>query len=838
MEGKNKALDLMGVTRAKEISKDKLNLALNSFSGNALEALKEAMIKRGLNPPESFDTSGRLVRFSGDPEKPKKKNSWYVIHSFDQGLIASFGDWRLGIHEVGWKSFNEGGLNKEQRATLKRTIKRQRELLRKEQIQKQKEAKSRAEDIYSEADECKGHPYLESKGVNPCNGLKTIGETLIVPAYDESGTLWTVQRIFRENGAFQKRFLTGGRTKGCFFPIGFNLNENKPIDVFLICEGLTTGLTLFEETGYPVVVAFYSNNLSAVSKALSDLYPHSLLVVCADNDRNTPGNPGEKHGREAAEQAQALFVMPTFLDDESKGTDFNDLAQEESPNAVRLQVKKALSREAIEKLLINLDELSADQKIKASARVLGVSRTTLRDVIKRAYKNEESLKDDFEALEPWPDAVDGLALLDEIRSILKRQMYLPEYADVAIPLWICFTYCFDKSAIMPILGIKSPEKRCGKTKLLDILNGLVFKPLPSSNISAAAIYRVTEKHSPTFLIDEADTFLEGNNELRGLINAGHKRTGGFVWRTNPNTMEPERFSVWCPKSLAKIGDFPETIEDRSIIVLLHRKPSSIKLEKLPLDFFENMQDLRRKLLKWTMDIELNMEPEMPDVGNDRALDNWAPLISIADNAGGEWPELARKAMIALEGSKDEQGIGELLLSDIRNIFKKKDADRISSQELTEELNKLLERPWGDMRRGKGINPSILAKRLKQFGIGSRTIRIGSSKTQKGYLLSDFEEIFIRYLPSEQNVTTSQSTNDGGYSPISKSHTRKDVTAQSVTQEKKNNECDVWCRHTKDDVTPPNSPETCMDSGMLRCDVSKPLSREKNIESEEEVEEWF
>src|SRR5438876_7196416 len=167
-------------------------------------------------------------------------------------------------------------------------------------------------------------------------------------------------------------------------------------------------------------------------------------------------------------------------------------------------------------------------------------------------------------LEPWPEPVDGVMLLDQLGGILKRMVVLPEWAPEALSLFDLHTYAFQLRDISTYVGVESPEKRCGKTTLLGVLGKLVSRPVMAANISAPAFFRVIEEMRPTLLIDEADTFLQGSDELRGILNAGYSKKTAFVWRATsegprdngttglqdhgepgPGT-RVARFSCWCP----------------------------------------------------------------------------------------------------------------------------------------------------------------------------------------------------------------------------------------------------------------------------------------------------
>ena len=363
-----------------------------------------------------------------------------------------------------------------------------------------------------------------------------------------------------------------------------------------------------------------------------------------------------------------------------------------------------------------------------------------------------------EDIEPWETPIDGYELLSALYAVFETHVVLDHNARVACTLWVILTYCYDSFRILPVLAITSPEKRCGKTTLQEILGGLANKTLLASNITPSAIFRTIGKYRPCLLIDEADTFLQGNDELRGILNSGHTKKSAFVIRTNTETLEPERFSTWGPKAISLIGALPDTLSDRSISIKMERKTVSEKVKKVSLGFDDDHLKLRRMCRRWAVDNAENLKnatPGIPETGNDRATDNWLPLICIADHAGGEWSDMIRMAMLAIEKVSTEDTIIQTLLKDIRTIL---DAhDKIFSKELVEKLIAIEDHPWGDWRRGKPITQNGLARQLKPFGILSKTIRIGDD-TSKGYTGEQFVETFSRYLPLTdpiQSVTTSQ-----------------------------------------------------------------------------------
>jgi putative DNA primase/helicase len=363
----------------------------------------------------------------------------------------------------------------------------------------------------------------------------------------------------------------------------------------------------------------------------------------------------------------------------------------------------------------------------------------------------------FPEIERWPEPVDAATLLDEIVAQIERYVVLPHDAASAAALWVLHAYCFDEFNISARLVITSPEKRCGKTTLLRLIEALVPKPLAAANITAAAMFRTIEKHRPTLLIDEADTFLRENEELRGIINSGHERRGQVI-RLVGDDHEPRAFSTFCPTVIAAIGSVPGTIEDRAIMIALRRRLRGEPVEGFRIDRADHLSELKRRAARWATDLARALrdaEPDMPEALHDRAKDNWRPLLAIADLAGWEWPLQARAAAEALSsqgGDQAEQSRGVLLLTDIRRVFDDKakaggkDARRISSTDLVFALTALPDCPWATWSRGKPITAASVARLLKTFSIIPKTIKLADGKQPNGYKRSQFDDAFGRYLP--------------------------------------------------------------------------------------------
>jgi putative DNA primase/helicase len=402
----------------------------------------------------------------------------------------------------------------------------------------------------------------------------------------------------------------------------------------------------------------------------------------------------------------------------------------------------------------------AQNEVADQLNKIGVKGSS--QLVTNAFKSEGSSQDDspshtldFEDPEPWEGEVDGLALLSEITGVLEKYVILPDGGRDAVALWILFSWTHNAFEVSPLLNINSPVKRCGKTTLLEVLSALAPSSLAASNISTAALFRSIEAFMPTLLIDEADTFLNDNQEINGVLNAGHRRRGAFVIRVEGDDHAPRTFSVWCPKVFAGIGKRKDTLEDRSIVISMRRKETSEKVERIRLDRLGELEGIKRRAFRWANDsieaLKL-FDPELPDSLNDRSQDNWRPLVAIAECVGGPWPEQARQAAIIISGEKNQPDESNqvMLLSDIKDIFDEVGEDRVATEELLKLLNEMEDRPWPEYKKGFVITASIVARILKPFNVRPNTIRFLDGSTKKGYHRSDFDDAFKRYLSARED----------------------------------------------------------------------------------------
>jgi hypothetical protein len=446
--------------------------------------------------------------------------------------------------------------------------------------------------------------------------------------------------------------------------------------------------------------------------------------------------------------------------------------------------------------LARLPVVEYERARKASAEALGMRASMLDRVIAMTREHLGLDRDDgkqgrpieFAKPEPWPALVNGAALLDDIAAALGHHVVMGAHQRVAVALWGVHAYLLDRSMISPRLAIRSAVKGSGKTTLLDVLARLVPRPLLAAGVTPSVIFRVIAAHSPTLLIDEADTlFRDGDEALRGVLNAGHRRSG-TVLRSVGDDFEPRAFPCYTATVIALIGQLPGTLSDRSIDVVLTRRLPSEQITPFRLDRTEHLDELARRIARWANDNgeRLGRDPDMPPGLYNRAADNWRPLLAIAEAAAGPWPQMARQAAAALAGGDiDEVSRTELLLADVRDIFAELNAAEITSAALIERLGEIVPRPWAEYGKScKPITQNKLARLLKPLGVGP--VLIGNDRLS-GYRLGQFAEAFERNLsPSSpvSNLSSSQSRdNSSSYDPF---ETSQPDSGREVSKSPKSN----------------------------------------------------
>lgn len=330
----------------------------------------------------------------------------------------------------------------------------------------------------------------------------------------------------------------------------------------------------------------------------------------------------------------------------------------------------------------------------------------------------------------------------------------------AVALWVAHTYVMDAFDCTPYLSVESPERECGKTRLLELAAVLVHRPWSVSDVSAAALFRKIAAHKPTLLLDEVDAIFGGKSEyfeaLRGVLNAGNRR-GCSVARCVGEGAKQKvvDFPVFGPKVLAGIdrGTLPETIVGRSVMIEMRRKTREERVRRWrQARGARQAESIRDAFGEWARDAVDGLrrfEMDLTEL-SDRMAEAWEPLLAVADAAGGDWPERAKAAAIGLSGGqRQESSRGVKVLAAMRAAMDGRPA--IGTAEVLEALNSDEELPFGRWNEGKGIDARGLAGLLRPYKtregapIKPKQVRVGED-TRKGYRLDDLDDAFSRYLP--------------------------------------------------------------------------------------------
>ncbi|MEU2363073.1 DUF3631 domain-containing protein [Streptomyces noursei] len=373
---------------------------------------------------------------------------------------------------------------------------------------------------------------------------------------------------------------------------------------------------------------------------------------------------------------------------------------------------------------------------------------------------------------------EGAQLLDELRAAIGKYAVLPsEEALTAVTLWVAASHIQTALQHAPRLAVMSPTKGCGKSRVLDVLHETVHKPMMTVNTSPAVIFRIIGKNPPTLLVDEADTIFgpkaSGDSEiLRGLLNAGHQRNRP-AWRISGPEHKPTPYPTFAMAAIAGIGDLPDTITDRAVVLRMQKRKPGEKVTPFRSRYaVPELNALRDRLAAWLGPLRstaARMVPEMPV--EDRAADTWEPLVIIADLAGGHWSASARAACLTMtrhEAAQDEQtSLKTRLLRDIHRIFERENnPEALSTQDLVAALIQEADAPWAEYGT-KGLNAYHLGNLLRDFGIGPANYRFDKGRQAKAYVRNRFLDAWARHCPDL--VETASPDPVHGVAPASPAH---------------------------------------------------------------------
>lgn len=381
------------------------------------------------------------------------------------------------------------------------------------------------------------------------------------------------------------------------------------------------------------------------------------------------------------------------------------------------------------------------------------------------------------------EQMNPVEIFDRLRDFFSKYAVLPPHVAEVLALWVAHTYVSAQFYTTPRIVLSSPVPGSGKTRVLELVGLLCFKPTMTMNATTAAVYRtlsLSPLAPPTIVFDEIDTIFGSKatpqgEELRALMNSGYK-VGAAVLRCDGDNNEPREFPTFAPLIMAGLaGSLPDTVATRSIIIEMKKRRRGEKVAPYrERKVKAEIEPLREAMVQWLIaqdTVFLDAEPDMPRGVEDRPAEVWEPLLAIADQVGGHWPVTAREACksFVFAPSRKPPSLGVELLSDIRDILG--DDDRIKTVELIDSLRRREESPWKE----QDLTARRMAQMLAGYSVKSTDARF-SDGTRKGYVTyatrdqGGLNDAFSRYLdplPLEngQQAQQGQQASSDGVNPV-------------------------------------------------------------------------
>jgi hypothetical protein len=358
-------------------------------------------------------------------------------------------------------------------------------------------------------------------------------------------------------------------------------------------------------------------------------------------------------------------------------------------------------------------------------------------------------------------------VIGDVGRFIRCYCVLPDAAYLPLAVWVIATYIPDSFDAFPYVSLLSPAKRCGKTRVLEVLELLCFKPWRGTSPTCAALFRMMED-MPTLLLDEVEVLgnrkpSENTQAISAILNAGHRK-GATVPRCDGPDNEVRHFPVYGPKAFAAIGRLPDTLGDRCIRITMQRRTISQDIERFLLSRAKaQAKPLAVSLTKWVKEKQKSVQSKYDGLDDlpflsDRDADLWMPLFAVCAVGAPERTEELKKSALVLSGAKAADDVEDSqalkLLADVRRVWMDGEAHMLTAS-LLDELKSIPDSPWGES--GRELTPRGLAAILRPFGPEPRQVRVNGATTGKGYLRSEFEDAFLRYLPSVASDSETRET---------------------------------------------------------------------------------
>jgi len=422
-------------------------------------------------------------------------------------------------------------------------------------------------------------------------------------------------------------------------------------------------------------------------------------------------------------------------------------ADKERKDADKEAKRKESEREKEFAALVRLPSVEWEPRLVELARRLGEDPEFIRTEFENFVAVEVRISDPT-YVEPWEAPVELAVLLSDIRAQLRRYVVIHnDDAVAAVVLWICFAWLHaDIATHSPILTLGSGDSDAGKTTLCGVLKFLTPRAYAAAELTAASLYRFVDKVQPTLIVDDADRLLPRKPDLAHVINVG--------WTRDTKIPRIERgithwFSPFCPKIVAGAALLlPQTTATRCINITLLPKLPSEKVADFAYADDDTFVTLRRKLTRFARDHAAALKeakPVVPVGFNNRLWANWKLLLAVAELAGGEWVEAARKAAVKLTRQRREPSEGKRLLAATRDLFAAHGAV-LTSNEVQSSLTADGNGEWAEFRGRGPISKRQIAVLLAPYGIHPDVVHPRGRPADRGYKVEWFEQAFRHYLP--------------------------------------------------------------------------------------------
>jgi hypothetical protein len=356
------------------------------------------------------------------------------------------------------------------------------------------------------------------------------------------------------------------------------------------------------------------------------------------------------------------------------------------------------------------------------------------------------------------DAMSGPELLDRLEAFLRRFVLMGEDLPALLALWLMGTYCYTAFEYFPYLVLRSPEKRCGKSRTLDLISMLGFNAhQPTASPTEAQIFREPREDGGVQIYDEMEG-MTGDKErwsaVTSVLNAGfHKGQVVTRYRKASQGQQKETFETYVPRAIASISSLESTLEDRSIMIMMQRLLPGQQTERFSLRRLDNQaQILRDDLHIFALTTaptiaELYDGSEFPGLSglDHRAVDLWEPLLSIAaviDASGGMATLSDRMIQLAerLGGDRASRSADDpnpIIIEVLDEYLSLKTEAKVKAEDLAEKVRSQL--GWDS------LTLKALANRLHPLGLKSSRWRDGQTN-QRGYHFSraQIDDLARRY----------------------------------------------------------------------------------------------